>query len=510
MAALLAVSLAVPLLLAAWYLAVFLVDYYRKCRAMKCFPQGELPPHWFWGNLTQFRPDEESILRLNWYVHTHKFRVTAGWIGPVCPLVAVQHPDAVRKVIKEPKLRTVYDLFNPWLGKGLLTIEDGPKWHRNRHLLTPAFHFAILKGYVSVYNSCTKQLFVKWDAAASREEPVLLFDTLSKLSLDIILQCAFSFKSNCQKEGDKPPYIKGVQQLVESIADRFFNPLYQFDWLYFFTPSGRKMKAACKVVHAHAELVIKERRATLELTQGKSVVNSEKLLANITKSRKLDFLDILLTATDDSGVGLSDLEIRNEVDTFMFEGHDTTTSGMCWVLYCLAKYPEHQDKVREEVRTVLAGREWLEYDDLKELKFTQMCIKESLRLYPPVSILFRKAAGEIEVEGNKVPKGTWLSIPIYFLHHNPELWPDPEVFDPYRFEPSRVKDRDPYAYMAFSAGSRNCIGQNFALNEEKVVVASIVNRYKLSITEGHTVEMLPTVVLRAKYDIKLNLEPLLE
>ena len=139
-----------------------------------------------------------------------------------------------------------------------------------------------------------------------------------------------------------------------------------------------------------------------------------------------------------------------------------------------------------------------------------MCIKEAMRLYPPVFFLFREASGNVELDGIKVPKGMWLSVSTYQLHRNPQIWPEPEKFDPLRFDPERVKERDPYAYLAFSAGSRNCIGQNFAVNEEKVVVASVVNRYRLSVVEDHVVEILPVVVLRAKHDIKLHLELLPE
>ena len=469
------------------------------------------PPHWFWGHLNHLRPDEETLLRINNYVHSKGYKCTSAWIGPTFACISVNHPDTVKQVVKEPKLRHVYALLSPWLGDGLVTIEDGPRWHRNRRLLTPAFHFAILTGHVAVYNSCLQQLFQKWDAAIGRKEPVLIFETVSLMSLDIILQCAFSFKSNCQKEGDRPAYIKAVYQLVEIMSERFFNPFYAFDWFFFLTPYGRRMKAACKIVHAHADMVIKERRQVLGLDRGgENVINLQNVVNSTTNSRRLDFLDILLTTVDEDGAGLTDVEIRNEVDTFMFEGHDTTTSGMCWTLYCLAQHQEHQEKVRNEVRKVLAGRDKLEYDDLKELKYTQWCIKESMRLYPPVFIIFREASKEIEIGGHKVPKGVWLPIATYFLHHNPDVWPNPEVFDPLRFEPNNAKNRDPYAYLAFSAGSRNCIGQNFAINEEKVVVASIVNRYRLSVVADHVVEMLPTVILRAKNDIKLNLEPLLQ
>ena len=474
---------------------------------MAQFPPGMHPPHWFWGHLTQFRPDEKSLLEIDNYLHSNGYKSSAGWLGPTFALINNVHPDTVKPALKEPKLRHVYNLLDPWLGKGLLTVEDGPKWLRNRRLLTPAFHYAILKGYVSVYNSCLQRLFQKWDKSATESKPILVYETISMMSLDIILQCAFSFKSNCQKEGNIPPYIKGVYQLSEIASERFFNPFYQLDWLFVLTPAGRRMRNACKIVHSHAEMVIKERRETLGLVNRPSgEKESQRVLDHITKSRQLDFLDILLTAVGEDEIGLTDIEIRNEVDTFMFEGHDTTTSGMSWTLYCLAKYPEHQDKVREEVQRVLNGRETLDYEDLKELKYTQMCIKEAMRLYPPVFVIFRQCSREIEIDGKKVPKGMWLAIGTYHLHHNPTVWPEPEKFDPYRFDPMNAKDRDPYAYLAFSAGSRNCIGQNFAINEEKVVVASIVNRYRLSVVKDHVVEMLPIIVLRTKNDIKLKLE----
>ena len=230
------------------------------------------------------------------------------------------------------------------------------------------------------------------------------------------------------------------------------------------------------------------------------------ILDSAAKQRKhLDFLDILLTAKDEEGNGLTDLEIRNEADTFMFEGHDTTTSGMSWTLYCLTKHPEHQEKVREEVRSVLMGREWLESDDLKELKYTQWCIKEAMRLYPPVYNIFRKESGY------HIPKGTAIRMYTFIIHRHPDIWPNPDEFDPLRFHPSNAEGRDLFACMPFSAGHRNCIGQNFAMNEEKSVVhvASIVQRFALSLEEGHKVEILPKLLLKLKEDIKLRLESLL-
>ena len=425
--------------------------------------------------------------------------------------VSINHCEPVRKILKEPKMDLTYKLLVPWLGDGLL-ISEGEKWHRNRRLLTPAFHFEILKSYMSVYNSCLKVLFDKWSSSVSQNEPVKVFDTISLLSLDIVLQCAFSCESDCQHTRTKHPYIKAIYDLDELLADRFLgHPIFQIDWIYALTRNGRKMKRVCKIAHEHSEKIIGERKKVLGLDKSDEGIDSDttKVLESAAKQRKyLDFLDILLTAKDEEGNGLTDLEIRNEADTFMFEGHDTTTSGMSWTLYCLAKHPEHQEKVREEVRSVLMGREWLEYDDLKELKYTQWCIKEAMRLYPPVYQIFRKASEDVELAGYHVPKGTPVHIMILNIHRHPDIWPNPDEFDPLRFHPSNAEGRDPFAYMPFSAGHRNCIGQNFAMNEEKSVVASIVHRFALSLEEGHKVEMAPKVILKTKEDIKLRLKPL--
>ena len=505
-------SLAVALLLLAclWLnIPGFLVRYYRTCKALKHMPGW--PTHWLWGNLHQVKADEATLFKMMNWARENDYRVSKFWVGPFICNISLNHCEQVRKVLKEPKLDRAYKLLVPWLGDGLL-ISEGEKWHRNRHLLTPAFHFEILKSYMSVYNSCLKVLIDKWSSSVSQNEPVKVFDTISLLSLDIVLQCAFSCESDCQNTHTKHPYIKAVYDVVDLITRRGLrHPVYRMDWLYALTHDGRRMKDVCKFLHEHSEKIIRERKKVLGLDKSDEGIDRDttKVLESAAKQRKyLDFLDILLTAKDEEGNGLTDLEIRNEADTFMFEGHDTTTSGMSWTLYCLAKHPEHQEKVREEVRSVLMGREWLEYDDLKELKYTQWCIKEAMRLYPPVYNIFRKASEDLELYGYQIPKGTAIRIAINNIHRHPDTWPNPDEFDPLRFHPSNAEGRDPFAYMPFSAGHRNCIGQNFAMNEEKSVVASIVHRFALSLEEGQEVEMAPKVILKSKEDIQLRLEPL--
>ena len=443
---------------------------------------------------------EEMNKPANWNIRLAKL-----WLGPY-PTVHISHPQLLDQLLKEPKSKLAYGMLVPWLGEGLL-VSGGERWFRSRRLLTPAFHFEILKGYIPVYNNCVSILLEKWTKSASENKPVLLFDSLSAMSLDVILRCAFSFEGNCQSGGEKHPYAKACSDLIYQVSDRIMNPMYVNDWLYWYLPHGRKMKKLCNFVHHYAEKVIAKRRMDLQHVK-RGDTNNESLQKEVSKSRKyLDFLDILLTAVDDNGNGMCDLHIQNEVDTFLFEGHDTTTSGMSWTLYCLAQHPEHQDKVRQEVRGVLMGRDRLEYDDLKDLKYTTWCIKEAMRLYPPVFFFFRSTTEEVELNNFLIPKDVTIAIWTFLIHRNVQVWERPNEFDPLRFLPANMEKHDPYDYIPFSAGSRNCIGQNFAMNEMKVVVGTIVNQFLLKVDPNHKVEIVPRVVLRTKFDIKVLLEP---
>ena len=489
-------------------LAVIALSLYKTAQALASVP--DMPNrHWLWGHIQYFKKlfeNESETLKFMEYVHTNDIKMLRAWIGPFISLVQVHSSTLLPEVLKLPKNKIGYDMLKPWLGDGLL-ISEGNKWFRNRRLLTPAFHYAILMPYIEVYNNCTQIMLNKWSVAAKVNDPVSLFESVSLLSLDIILRCSFSFNSECQTSSTKEPYILHVQKLVELVTQRFVSLPSRWDWYYYWTKNGREFKKYCNLVHDYSDMVIANRKKELGISNDGAQL-SEVELRSRKKGKYLDFLDILLIAQDEDGNGLSHQEIRDEVDTFMFEGHDTTTSGMCWTLYCLAKHPDAQEKVREEVRGVLQGRNSVDYDDIKELKYTQWAIKEAMRLYPPVFFISRETTKPIELNGCKIPKGVRVGINIRSIHRQPDVWENPNEYDPLRFHPSNCEGRDPYAYIPFSGGQRNCIGQNFALNEEKLVVASIVNQFKLSLVKGHKVESAPRVVLRSTNDIKINLEPL--
>nr|XP_012613821.1 phylloquinone omega-hydroxylase CYP4F2-like [Microcebus murinus] len=496
------------LLGASWLLARVLAwacAFHATCRRLHCFPQ---PPKrsWFWGHQGLVMNSEQSMREVTELVATYP-QVFVKWLGPVLPIVTLCHPDFIRCVLNasdsiRPKDMVFSKLLKPWLGDGLL-LSAGDKWSRHRRMLTPAFHFNILKPYVKIFNGSVSIMLAKWQRLASEGSARLdMFEHISLMTLDSLQKCVFSFDSHCQERPSE--YIAASLELSTLTLKRYKQILLHADLLYHLTPEGRRFRRACALVHGFTDAVVRERRRALE-SQG-----VDGFLKAKAKSKTLDFIDVLLLAKDEDGKELSDEDIRAEADIFMFAGHDTTTSGLSWVLYNLARHPEHQERCRQEVRELLRGREpeEIEWEDLAQLSFLTMCIKESLRLHPPSPTISRYCAQDIVLpDGRVIPKGNACAISIFGIHHNPSVWSNPEVYDPFRFDPENSQERSPLAFIPFSAGPRNCIGQNFAMTEMKVVLALTLLRFR--VLPDHTEpRRKPEIILHAEGGLWLHVEPL--
>ncbi|KAM6167056.1 cytochrome P450 4F3-like [Erethizon dorsatum] len=314
-----------------------------------------------------------------------------------------------------------YRFLRPWLGDGLL-LSAGDKWSRHRRMLTPAFHFNILKPYIKIFNDSTNVMHTKWQRLASEGSARLdMFEHISLMTLGSLQKCVFGFDSNCQEKPSK--YIATILVLSTLVTRRSEQILLHMDFLYHLTPDGKRFREACRLVRDFTDAVIQERRRALPC-QG-----VEDFFKAKAKSKTLDFIDVLLLSKDEDGKELSDEDIRAEADTVMFGGHDTTASGLSWVLYNLARHPEYQERCRQEVRELLRGRqpEEIEWEDLTQLPFLTMCLKESLRLHPPVTGISRCCTQDVVLpDGRVIPKGVSCFISIFGLHHNPAVWLDPE------------------------------------------------------------------------------------
>ncbi|XP_049643662.1 cytochrome P450 4F3-like [Suncus etruscus] len=475
------------------------------CRRLRCFPQ---PPNrsWFWGHLDLVKGNEEGLQLMEALGRSFQ-DVHLWWMGPVHPVLRIVHPKFVAPLLQAPaevapKDMLFYGFLKPWLGDGLL-LSKGDKWSRHRRLLTPAFHFHILRPYVRVFNQSTDIMHAKWRRLAEGGSAHLdMFEHMSLMTLDSLQKCVFGFDSDCQERPSE--YIAAILELSALVAKRCRHILLFWDPVYHLTADGRRFRRACRLVHAFTDAVIRERRRTLP-SEG-----LDELLRAKAKAKTLDFIDVLLLARDENGQQLSDEDIRAEANTFMFKGHDTTASGLSWVLFNLAQHPEHQERCREEVEALLRGRatQEVEWDDLAQLPFLTMCIKESLRLHPPVIVISRCCSQDLPFpDGRVLPKGNTCSASIFGVHHNPTVWLEPQVYDPYRFESEKVKERSPLAFIPFSAGPRNCIGQTFALAEMKVVLALTLLRFRVWPGEQEP-RRKPELILRAEGGLWLRLEPL--
>ncbi|GAB1288762.1 Cytochrome P450 4B1 [Apodemus speciosus] len=423
------------------------------------------------------------------------------WLGQFIGFLNIYEPDYAKAVYSrgDPKAADVYDFFLQWIGKGLLVLE-GPKWFQHRKLLTPGFHYDVLKPYVAIFAESTNVMLDKWEKKASENKSFDIFCDVGHMALDTLMKCTFGKGDSGLGHSDNSYYL-AVSDLTLLMQQRIDSFQYHNDFIYWLTPHGRRFLRACQTAHDHTDQVIRQRKAALQ---------DEKEQKKLQQRRHLDFLDILLGVRDESGIKLSDADLRAEVDTFMFEGHDTTTSGISWFLYCMALYPEHQQRCREEVREILGDQDSFQWDDLAKMTYLTMCIKECFRLYPPVPQVYRQLSKPVTfVDGRSLTSScSLISLHIYALHRNSAVWPDPEVFDPLRFSPENTTGRHPFAFMPFSAGPRNCIGQQFAMNELKVVTALCLLRFEFSPDPSKVPIKVPQLILRSKNGIHLYLKPL--
>lgn len=192
----------------------------------------------------------------------------------------------------------------------------------------------------------------------------------------------------------------------------------------------------------------------------------------------------------------------------LLKGHDTTAAGISWALYVLGLYPDVQQQVFEELEVIFNGSDRpATLEDLNEMKYLERVIKETMRLYPPVPMVGRLMSEDVQLDEYTVPKGTTITIGVYYLHRDPRFYPDPEKFDPDRFLPENTVSRHPYAYLPFSAGPRNCVGQKFAMYEEKSMLSSIVRNYKISSVEQRDeINLIAELILRTQNGINVKLE----
>jgi cytochrome P450 len=223
--------------------------------------------------------------------------------------------------------------------------------------------------------------------------------------------------------------------------------------------------------------------------------------------RANDLVTLLLEATDaESGQAMSDLDIVDNLRTFVAAGHETTAQALTWSFYLLSLHRDSEARILREVDDVTGGRDLLP-EHVERLSYTRQAIQEAMRLYPPAPLISRDATHELRLGDEPVAAGTTLLIPIYAVHRHKSLWPDPDGFDPDRFAHDAVRQRHRYSYIPFGAGPRICIGMNFALTEATAILASLVRAVRLDLPEDFTPKLKMGITLRAGEGMRMLVRP---
>lgn len=396
-----------------------------------------------------------------------------------------------------------YNLLLPWLGEGLLT-SSGKKWKTRRRLLTPAFHFQILEEFSHVINH-QAAIFIEQVAKKSRDEDIVPY--VSAATLDIVCETIMGVNLNSQTTGAGKKYLHSIKALGELFFKRVQSPAKWINFIYEMTGDGRKNVQYLRHLHEFTLKVINDRKKELE----DNPEELEKIAStdgSMLKSKK-PFLDVLLVEHM-KNKNLTVDDIREEVDTFMFEGHDTTSMGITWAVYLLGLHSEVQERIFEEIDSVFEGDHTgpVTTEHLKQLRYLDMALKETQRIYPSVPIIARKVTTEYELLGKPIPVDSEVNINIIGMHRDPRAFPQPELFIPERFLPEESAKRSPFAFIPFSAGPRNCIGQRFALMEEKIIIVWLLRRFRLkSLVPRDEIHMVAEMVLRPKSEIKVECIP---
>ncbi|XP_055546905.1 probable cytochrome P450 4d14 [Wyeomyia smithii] len=439
-------------------------------------------PNVLLGNLKEFETDVPGIFKRMVELHVENGPDIVTWGVGNDIMLNVTSASSVEKVLmaKSTEKSTIYDLIEPWLGKGLL-ISSGEKWFNRRKIITPTFHFKILEGFTEVFNREADVLMQKLRKHDSAEE-FNVYNYISLYALDSICETSMGVRINAQEDPNNQ-YVCDVKRMSELVLLRIFSPISFFPTVYWYVvPKAWEQRKLIRRLHQFTDSVIHQRREQLQKERQLGEIAFDLNETDMYSKRKQTFLDLLLNVTVD-GKPLSDLDIREEVDTFMFEGHDTTTSGIAFTIMQLAKHQDIQQKVYDEVVSILGKSNCknaqLTYNSLQNFSYLDLVIKESLRLLPPVSFIGRRLVEDTEINGVIVPAGVDVTVPIYVIHRNPEVYPDPERFDPERFADSTVHRRGPYDYIPFSIGSRNCIGQRYALMELKITIIRLVANFQI-------------------------------
>jgi cytochrome P450 len=393
---------------------------------------------------------------------------------PLWRVLYVCDPAAIRQVLLDEQEKfDKGDIFRrmlkPAVGDGILTAE-GAHWRWQRQAAAPAFRHDRIAAMTPHMARAGETALKRWRAAGEGARIDIAADMV-RTTFDVILDTMLSGGEGfdiAEASREIGVYLETLGK--PGLADVVGAPIWIRSLLQ---PRGRR---ATRYLREMVSAVIARRRASGE-TRG-------------------DLLDMLLASVDpETGRAMSDVDVRDNLITFIGAGHETTALALTWALYLVGRHPPTEARILEEVRAV-AGAATLDADHIARLTFTRQVVLEAMRLYPPVAILPRVCRETTTLGERPVTPGTLIIMPIYALHRHRLLWDNPDAFDPDRFAPEKGLEKRRFAYMPFGAGPRICIGMQFALMEATAILATLVRGARVTPDPDHRIRPLVRITMR--------------
>jgi len=397
-------------------------------------------------------------------------------------LVMIAHPVAAEHVLRSHRDNyvkgSVYDGARLLLGQGLVTSE-GDLWQRQRRLANPAFRPAKLERYLEVISDSAKGLADEWQSRGELRSLDLHAD-MTRLTLAIVGRTLFGLDLSKQSSAAGDAFSEALAAISRRGPSTLQLPL----WIP--TRANIRFRRLLRKLDGMVYEIIGRFRA------GEAENSDQTLLGAYLDSRD-----------DETGQGMSDRQLRDEVLTLYLAGHETTSSLLSWTLYMLARRPDVATRVAAEIDTMPTDHV-PSLEQLRSLQYTSQVISETLRLYPPVWTIARNSLQEDKIMGYRIPAKAIVMIAPYFIQRQPSFWPDPSRFDPDRFAPATADTRNDFAYLPFSLGPRMCIGMQFALYETRLVLSILLQRFEVH-AEGPEIGCQAVGTLRPDAPIVVSL-----
>ncbi|KYM98168.1 Cytochrome P450 4g15 [Cyphomyrmex costatus] len=503
-------------------------------------------------SLIALKQSPEDLLKIGLEYYKTYGTVIAAYLGPK-PIIFLVDPQDTEIILSSSvhiDKAEEYEMFKPWLGDGLL-ITKGNKWRRHRKVIAPTFHMNILKTFVPLFYENSIDLVNRLRDKVGKEFDC--HDYLSAVTVDILTETAMGVKKEKrQKTGYE--YAMAVMKYIllikyfrmsDILHRRHYDVSLRWNMFFKYSKLGKAQEKLLDIIHTLTEHVIKEKSIDVEEKYAKQqlkeaqndksieksdIIENVENVKNNTANYKLHYVRDDLDDIDENDIGdkkriaflemmfelkkngqMTDEEIWEEVNTIMFEGHDTTAAGSSFALCVLGNHPDIQARVHEELDSIFGdSNRQCTFQDTLEMKYLERVILETLRLFPPVPLIARHLNQDVKiVTGDYVlPKSSTVMIIQFITHRLEKYYPNPTVFNPDNFLPENMQKRHYYAYIPFSAGPRSCVGRKYAMLKLKVLLSTILRNYRIiSETSDNDFHLRADIILKRQDGFKIKIEP---